>query len=449
MRKRLMALLITGAFALTLLGVSVLAANDDLSSSQPVEAGAETAEEGQTDAQTNETVTQAPDEGAGDETPEDEESPREEYVPDPVGSITFENLERRLREHNLSLLTLEENIQAIEVIDYDQMYETLRQNLNSIANAQWTMILYGMGETPEAKALEQSYDALRETFDSIKDGELQKDNEDALWQLRSAQDQVIMAGESLYIAIMELEQNRQTLERNLAALDRSLQELELRYELGQISSQTLKQTQATRSSLESSKQTLESNLKNYKMQLELMSGGELNGTIQLGELPKVTDEQLMEMNLEEDLAAAKEASYNLYVAQQDLDEAQDNAEGQAALYGDREERYEVQVANHQWQAAQYNYDATIQNFEISFRTLYYQVKDFKQVLDAAKTALAVEENNYAVAQLKYEQGNLSKNDLLEAQDAVDEARETVEGAENDLFSAYNTYCWAVDYGILN
>ncbi len=452
MRKRLMALLITGAFALTLLGVSVLAANDDISASQPSQAGAETAEEGgegQAAPQEDETLNQTPEEEAGGETQNAWESPQEEYIPDPVGSITFENLERRLREHNLSLLTLEENIQAIEVVDYEVMYDTLRENMNSIASAQWTMIMYGMGETPEAKALEQSYDALKETFDAIKKGDLQKDNADAVWQLQSAQNQVIMAGESLYIAIMEMEQNRQTLDRNLAALDRSLQELELRYELGQISSQTLKQTQATRSSLESSKQTLESNLKNYKMQLELMSGGELNGTIQLGELPKVTDEQLMEMNLEEDLADAKQASYNLYVAKQQRDEAQDNAKGQAGLYGYREERYEVQSANHQWQAAQYNYDATIQNFEISFRTLYYQVKDFKQVLDAAKTALAVEENNYAVAQLKYEQGNLSKNDLLEAQDAVDEARETVEGAENDLFSAYNTYCWAADYGILN
>ena len=30
-----------------------------------------------------------------------------------------------------------------------------------------------------------------------------------------------------------------------------------------------------------------------------------------------------------------------------------------------------------------------------------------------------------------------------------EAREKVSGAENDLFSAYNTYRWAVDYGIMN
>ena len=437
MKKRRLTLLLAGALALSLLGSSVLAAESGTLS---------VGEAGQQEAEAR----------PGEETgvgvlPGEDGLDWESilYEPDPIGTITFENLERRLREHNLTLLTLEENIQAIEVIDYDVMYETLRQNLNSIASAQWKMILYGMGETPEVKALEQSYDALRETFDALKEGELQEENEDVLWQLESAQNQVIMAGETLYIAIMEMEQNKQTLDRNLAALDRSLQELELRYELGQISSQTLQQTQATRTSLISSRQTLESNLKNYKMQLELMSGGELTGTIQLGALPKVTDQQLMDMNLEEDLAAAKQASYNLYVAQQELDEAQDNAKGQASRYGYREERYEVQAANHQWQAAQYNYDATVQNFEIAFRTLYIQVKDFKQVLDAASTALAVEQNNYAVAQLKYEQGTISKNELLEAEDQLEEARATVEGAENDLFSAYHTYRWAADYGIVN
>ena len=451
MKRRLTALLMAMVVALSLVGASVLAAD----SPNPAPQEAETEADQQPDVkQTEEDVPEesSPEEQtAGEEASgaSEEEETTEEYIPDPVGYISFENLERRLRENNLTLLALEENVQAIEVIDYEVMYETLRKNLNSIADAQWTMILYGMGETPEAKALEQSYDALRETFDALKEGELQKDNEDALWQLRSAQNQIVMAGESLYIAIMEMEQNARSLERSLAALDRSLEELELRYELGQISAQTLKQTQASRASLLSSKQTLDSNIQNYKMQLELMSGGELKGTIELGELPKVTDEQLSSMKLEEDLAAAKEASYNLYVAKQELDEAQDNAKGQAARYGYREERYEVQSANHQWQAAQYNYDATVQNFEISFRTLYLQVKDFKQVLDAAKTALAVEQDNYAVAQLKYEQGNLSKNDLLEAEDKVKEAQETVDGAENDLFSAYHTYRWAADYGILN
>lgn len=446
MKKRFLALLTAGAVALSLLGISVLAATTDGGSEELTAQS----EPGQTPV--------VSDEQSGEESVQKEEQTPDEiggawmppvYVPDPVGSITFENLERRLRENNLTLLALEENIQSIEVIDYDKMYEDLRQSLNDIASAQWMMIIYGMGETPEAKALEQSYDALRETFDSLKEGELQKDNEDAIWQLENAQNQVVMAGESLYIAIIEMEQNRQTLQRNLDALDRSLEELELRYELGQISSQTLKQTQATRTSLLSSKQTLDSNIQNYKMQLELMAGGELNGQIQLGELPGVTDKQLTDMNLEADLETAKENSYSLYEAEQTLDEAHETYEDNGGQYAATSDKYQYASAAHTYEAAKYNYNATIQNFEISFRTLYLQVKDFKQVLDAAKTALAVEQDNYSVSQLKYEQGNLSLNDLLEAEDKVKEAQETVDGAENDLFSAYHNYRWAVDYGILN
>ena len=451
MRKQLTALLLAMAVALSLLGVSVLAADSPNPDPAAVETETEENQDvAQTEPDTSEEKTEAGDTDGEDPSGEpEEEAPEEEYVPDPVGYISFENLERRLRENNLTLLALEENIQSIEVIDYDKMYQTIQQNLNDIARAQWKLILYGMGDTPEAKALEQSYAALEDTFESLKEGELQKDNADLVWQLENAQNQVVMAGESLYIAIMEMEQNASSLDRSLAALDRSLEELELRYELGQISSQTLKQTQASRTSLLSSKQTLDSNIQNYKMQLELMSGGELNGTIQLGALPQVTKEQLESMNLEEDLAAAKAASYSLYEAQQTLDDAYETYRDNGGQYAESLGDYQYKAAAHTYEAAKYNYNATVQNFEIAFRTLYLQVKDFKQVLDAAQTALAVEQDNYAVSQLKYEQGNLSENALLEAQDKVTEAQEKVDGAANDLFSAYNNYRWAVEYGILN
>ena len=91
----------------------------------------------------------------------------------------------------------------------------------------------------------------------------------------------------------------------------------------------------------------------------------------------------------------------------------------------------------------------MQSFERSLRNLYLKVQDYRQVLDASRTALAVEQDNFAAAQLKYSQGNISQNALLEAEDKVKEAQEKVSSAENDLFSAYNTYRWAVDYGIMN
>ena len=431
MKTRLLALLLAGAVTASLLGVSALAAEED----EPEKTGAAQTQEESEDGQE-----------AGETQPEEEP-----YIPDPVGTLTFENLERRMRENNLTLLALEENIQAIRVIDYDEMYEDIRQALNEIASAQWTMITsvpMGMGSMM-ASSLDAQYDALREQFEAIKDGELQKDNEDAIWQLQTLQDQMVLAGETTYLGVVELENSLKTGDRNLETLDRTLQELELRYELGQISSQTLEQTRASRTALLSTRQTLVSNLSNYKLQLELMAGGELNGQIQLGALPQVTDGQLAAMDLEADLAAAKEASYDLYEAQLTLDDAKETYDDAGGDGYHNKDNYEWQAANHQWNAARYTHDATVQNFETAFRTLYLQVKDCKQVLDAAGTALAVEQSNYAVTQLKYEQGSVSYNALLEAQDSVDEAQDAVDTAANDLFSAYHTYRWAVDRGILN
>lgn len=357
-----------------------------------------------------------------------------------------------MRENNRTLLALEENVQAIRVIDYDEMYEDIRQALNEIASAQWAMITgdpTGIFGSMMASSLDAQYDALREQFEAIKDGELQKDNEDAIWQLQTLQDQIILTGETTYLGVVEAERSLAAIDRNLETLDRSLRELELRYELGQISSQTLEQTRASRASLVSTRQTLVNSITTYKLQLELMAGGEMDGQVQLGALPQVTDDQLAAMDLEADLAAAKEASYDLYEAKLTLDDAKETYSDAGGDGYHNKDNYEWQAANHQWKSAQYTYDAAVQNFEAAFRALYLQVKDCKQVLDAAGTALAVKQSDYAVAQLKQEQGSISQNELLESRDALAEAQDTVDAARDDLFSAYHTYRWAVDRGILN
>ena len=43
----------------------------------------------------------------------------------------------------------------------------------------------------------------------------------------------------------------------------------------------------------------------------------------------------------------------------------------------------------------------------------------------------------------------SHNALLDAADDLSDAEEAVQSTAIDLFSAYNTYCWAVQHGILN
>ena len=461
--RRTIAAILAAALTLTMCGVSAVAAEEADSSAAPDSSVAVQADQsdasatvGGTPEDSSAADTSAADSSQADASGEDqtaqdadtEEHPEPEIItPDAVGTVSFANVSRRLRENNLSVLSLEENINAIKAIDYDKMTDDIRKSLNGIADAQWFMTI--SGNSFAAKSMSSSYESLKDTFDDIRDGKLQEDNEAVIRQLENAQDQVAMAGESLYIALTEMELNGQTLSRSITALDRTIKELNLRYDLGQISALTLEQTKAGRTSALSGQETLTMNIGTYKTQLEQMIGAELTGKIKLQGLPQVTGQQLAAMDLDKDLAAAKEASYTLFAAQRTLDDARDDFKDTAEDYMYNTGKYQYVTAQHQWQAAQYTYNAAVQSFETSFRTLYLQVKDYQQVLQAAKTALATEQDNFAAAQKKHDLGNLSDNALADAKDKVSDAQDKVDGAAIDLFSAYNNYRWAVDHGILN
>lgn len=461
--RRTIAAILAAALTLTMCGVSAVAAEEADSSAAPDSSVAVQADQsdasatvGGTPEDSSAADTSAADSSQADASGEDqtaqdadtEEHPEPEIItPDAVGTVSFANVSRRLRENNLSVLSLEENINAIKAIDYDKMTDDIRKSLNGIADAQWFLTI--SGNSFAAKSMSSSYESLKDTFDDIRDGKLQEDNEAVIRQLENAQDQVAMAGESLYIALTEMELNGQTLSRSITALDRTIKELNLRYDLGQISALTLEQTKAGRTSALSGQETLTMNICTYKTQLEQMIGAELTGKIKLQGLPQVTGQQLAAMDLDKDLAAAKEASYTLFAAQRTLDDARDDFKDTAEANMYSTGKYQYVAAQHQWQAAQYTYNAAVQSFETSFRTLYLQVKDYQQVLQAAKTALATEQDNFAAAQKKHDLGNLSDNALADAKDKVSEAQDKVDGAAIDLFSAYNNYRWAVDHGILN
>ena len=368
--------------------------------------------------------------------------PEADYEPDPLGQVRFSSVEQRIRENNLQILALNEQIAALEEIDYEKQLDKLRRALNSLAGSQWTMLEMGMGSSYAYDQMNQSYSALRRQFDAIWDGDLQEDNAGIVRQLKNLEDQIALGGETMYMAILAMESQEDGLERQLAALDRQLEELRLRHKLGQISTLTLTEAEAGRASLASGLETLRMNIRVYKAQLETLLGAEQTGSIQLGGVPQVTAKQLSDMDLEAGLASAKEASYELFDAKRTLKGTQDAYHG----IGDYTPTLN---AEHGWPAAKYTYNNTVQNYEMKFRTLYAQVKDYKQILEASKVSASSKEASHAAAELKYRQGNISKNTLLTAEDELTAAKEAVRSAENDLFTAYNNYCWAVKTGILN
>lgn len=372
--------------------------------------------------------------------PAEEEAPLPS--PAPAGQITFAGLEGRIRQNNLQILALDQQIAVLEEIDYEDIEQDLRDALNGVSNAQDMMLGVGMGSSYAYDKLTDSYTALRQQFDAIRDGDLQEDNAAIIRQLKNVENQIVLGGETMYLAILSMESQETDLTRQLTALDRQLKELNLRYELGHISALTLSEAEGGRTALVSGLETLRMNVKVYKTQLEALLGAKQTGISKLGGVPQVTQAQLSAMNLEKDLESAKTASYEIFDAKSTFDKTRDAYHGLGSYKPSMD--YE-----HGWPAAQYTYQNAVQNYELKFRTLYAQVKDYKQVLDAAKVALENERKSCEASELKFKQGTLSRNAFLTAVEAVAASEQAVHKAENDLFTAYNSYRWAVETGILN
>lgn len=450
MRKQWTALALALALALPLCAIPALAQTDQDPS--PQEAGteapasrAEPGEEGESP------VVVMPETTAAGSTMDDELVFTGE---DDFRYLAFEDLRERVLEGSLTARMLQESIASIDAMDYTRMYLDLAGQLSSLEATQ-AMYAQIPVSTPMEGAMQgyvisnlaSSYNSLNSTVTDLATGKLQKDAAAARRQLKNAQNLTVVGAESLYFAILELEQTKGTLQRKLAALDRQTEEMELRYRLGQISALTLEQVKNGRATLQSSLSTLEMNLRRCRLQMQSMVGADLNGSLVLGPLPALSQELMDCMDYKTDLQEAKDRSYDLFAAKKKLDEAGDTYDNTRENYA--QDTYNVRSARHTYESALYEYKMTVQSFEMNFRSAFDSVKDYQQVLNAARTSLAFQESTYASQALKYRQGTISKNALLNAEDDLNEAKETVETARRNLFTAYRTYYWAVNYGVMS
>ena len=476
MKKRYIAAALAAALALSLAAGALADEPEQQDAPRPAQSQ-ETLDVGQ-DSTPSQDIPRQEDSSAGQEpTPS----------PAPAGTLTYDQLEQQVRAGDLKILILEENIASAQATDFDKIREDLRDQLNSIANQQWQLIgggsgggqdysqlftdaagataqdqyLYGavnalqsgmtamsnMLTSSTRQTLQSAYDAVKEQYDDLKDGKTQKTVADSVRMMENMVNSEVKLAQATYAQLVELDAALDTLDRSLAALDRQVEELELRYKLGQISALTLEQVKSGRATLASQRETYASQARSGLMALEFMTGRDLTGTLKLGSLPAVTADQVSAMDLEQDMAAAKEKSWTLYDAQNTLDDAKETFDDAGDEYDHNEKKYQYVQAQHTWQAAQYTHQATVTGFELTFRGLYDKVKDAQQVLGAAQTALAVQQDSYAAQQLKYQQGSISKNALLDAGDTLASAQDTAETARRSLFTAYNNYRWAVEYGI--
>ena len=345
--------------------------------------------------------------------------------------VMFVDLADMVKKNSPAYKALRANASAID--DAEDQVDTMKTMLARVESA-LAALDSNPDLTPEEKAEQKAQLQSQKTqLQSGISGLSSMANQDTS-QMDGTANQLILGSESIYIALVGLEIQETALVRQLAALDRTIAELKVRHEWGQVSQLQLMEAENGRASLVSGLTTLRMNMTNLRMQLENMLGQDITGTIEVGTLPRVTAEQLSAIDLEKDLKMVLRRNPDVQAA-----EIKEDSLFGSGMTGD--------LLDSMSDAADYGIESAKLQAEMKFRSLYGELMDCRQVLTNAKSTLEVEQLAYQAEELKYNQGTISKNAFLAAADELQTAKEAVLTAENNLFSTYNEYNWAVKHGI--
>lgn len=241
--------------------------------------------------------------------------------------------------------------------------------------------------------------------------------------LNDAINQIVKGAETLYIGIVTMESSVDALQRGLNAMDRAVAICEKQYELGMASQYDVETMEYQRSSLASQMESLLFQIETSKITLEGMCGLELRGTVQLGELPMPTQEELDAIDYDKDMPIGQRRNVDVMNAQEELD-------------------------NESTTAGKHTLQAAKDTFAYNFKVLCMTVEEKDRLVGVAEEALAFQERTFEITAKQYELGMISQEEYLTGESDLLTAQESVNSAQLELFTAYRNYIWARDYGLI-
>lgn len=376
-----------------------------------------------------------------------------------VEVLTYAAVEPLVRQNNLTVLSNRETLAGIEAVDIDEAIDDLEDMIDDLEDLS-DKIEDSMGDAlgalytvPGLAALIPYQTALGAgTIASLQSqiatlkaqiGQLEDqietlentDYEPYERQFENIEDQIVMGAQTAYIGLATMQQNYVLLLQQIDLLGIKVNEMKTRYKMGQVSDLDVAEVEATKLEADSGLETLKLSVRNTKGDLNLLLGRPASQGFLLDGLPELDTAQLAALNLERDLAAGKRASYDIYKAEQALEDAKDLDKSDDGR-------------KNKIRAAEYTLSSTEQSFEQSFRKLFRDVAEKNRLVTVARQNQTLEARKLAVAETKYNRGMISRNDLIEAQ--LDKAKvdTDVKLAQVNLFAAYMQYEWAVK-GVLS
>ena len=363
--------------------------------------------------------------------------------------LTFDTLEKTVREGNVSIRSYQQTVESAEKTDvsdqyinkyfnlsqqidaYDKQINSLKKSRDSIKDDALKASITAQIRVLQATrdSLYQQYKGLDDDEDDAKD-EQKKTVDSTRRQMQNNADTICLSAENNYISLASMQYSLAQTERSLQQLDRSIAQTKKQVALGIATKNTLSGLESQRELLAAQQKSAQTSAASLANTLAIQCGYPTGTEITIESLPEVTAEQLASIDYETDLAEALKNSYSIWSADDSVRKASDD--------------YENDVTNnlHAYEAAKIQRDATEESVKSSFRKLYKTMQEKNTAMTAAQTDLAQAQKTFAVSQLQYNRGMISRIKFEEAQDTYTTAQETAENARTDLLTAYNNYQWA-------
>lgn len=394
--------------------------------------------------------------------------------------LTYNEVESLVRKGNLTILSNSETLEGIEAVDLDDAIDELEDAIDDLRDVVDNLedlsddITGSMGDMGDAigRLEDEMYDIPDGDFYSVGDVitdlasamlryqtalgkgtitnlqmqimslktqiEQMEDQIDTLEdtdyeeyerQFENIENQIVMGAQSAYIGLATLQQNYVSLMQQADLTNVKLTEMQTRFKLGQVSDLDVAEVEDAKLTVDSAIETIKLNLRNTKGDLNVLMGRATEENFILDALPVIQPAQLSQMNLENDLARGKKASYDIYAAELAVEKAED--------LDKKDDGRKNKI-----RAAEYTLESTEKSFEQNFRKLFRAVAEKNRLITVAEEAQKLEARKVATEKLKYERGMISRNDLLEAEIDKAKADSEVKIAQINLFSAYMQYDWA-------
>lgn len=363
--------------------------------------------------------------------------------------LSFDTLEKTVREGNVSIRSYQQTVESAEKTDvsdqyinkyfslsqqidaYDKQISSLKKSRDSIKDDALKASITAQISVLQATrdSLYQQYKDLDDDEDDAKD-EQKKTVDSTRRQMQNNADTICLSAENNYISLASMQYSLAQTERSLQQLDRSIAQTKKQVVLGIATKNTLSGLESQRELLAAQQKSAQTSADSLANTLAIQCGYPTGTEITIESLPEVTAEQLASIDYETDLAEALKNSYSIWSADNSVRKASDD--------------YENDVTNnlHAYEAAKIQRDATEESVKSSFRKLYKTMQEKNTAMTAAQTDLAQAQKTFAVSQLQYNRGMISRIKFEEAQDTYTTAQETAENARTGLLTAYNNYQWA-------